>query len=256
MSGAKTGVSLSGGLGSLALLGAVKSAALAEGHEHSGITPRTIPFVTISRQAGAGGHSLAMQLVAMMTGLDAPGPTEAPWAVWDHELVAKVARDHGLDEATVATLEEGHHPWFADLLAGLVGQDPSKPDEFQVYKRVAAAIRGLARLGRAIIVGRGGAFITRDLPGGIHIRLIAQRAVRVAHMANLLKITETEAARQVDQIDHDREAFYRRYWPSASLSPERFTLTINTAGLSETTLAEIVKPLIVARLRAATMAAY
>ncbi|QOV88959.1 cytidylate kinase-like family protein [Humisphaera borealis] len=256
MTGSRSGVSLSGSLGSLALMGAVKSAALTEGREHHGITPHVIPFVTISRQAGAGGHTLATKLAALMTDVDRPGPSEAHWAVWDQELVEKVARDHGLDEAAVATLEEGHHPWFADLLAGLVGQDPAKPDEFKVYKRVAAAIRGLARLGRAVIVGRGGAFITRDLPGGIHIRLIAPRTVRVSHMASLLHISEADAARKVDQLDHDREAFYRRYWPSASLSPDRFTLTINTAGLNEETLAEVVKPLIVAGLPAGTMVPY
>ena len=40
-------------------------------------------------------------------------------------------------------------------------------------------VRALAEVGRVIIVGRGGVFITRDLPGGIHVRLVAPREWRV-----------------------------------------------------------------------------
>lgn len=241
------GSRFSGNFGSSALLGAVKSAALVEGHDHPGGGSNAPTFVTISRQAGAGGRSLAVRLAELLNQVDPAPPGQSPWTIWDHELTEKVALDYGFDESTVDKLEDGHHPWFADLLSGLVGQDPSKPDEFKVYKRTAAAIRGLARVGRAIIVGRGGVFITRDLPGGVHVRLVAPHEARVAHMAELLKVDRREATKQVDQLDRFRDAFLRRYWPAGSLAPENFTVTINMAGVGEDAAAEAVRPLVLAR---------
>ena len=37
----------------------------------------------------------------------------------------------------------------------------------------------------------------------------------------------------VRQLDHDREAFYARCWSGKKLTPESFTVTLNTAQLGE-----------------------
>ena len=61
-------------------------------HWHAEGQHSALPFVTISRQAGAGGWTLAQELAAA---LNIPERNEARrWTSWDRELVEKVADDH------------------------------------------------------------------------------------------------------------------------------------------------------------------
>jgi hypothetical protein len=188
--------------------------------------PPPRPFITISRQAGAGGRSLADALAARLNELD---PGELPWTVWDNELVERVAAEHHLQPSTVADLEDRPPTWLEEALGGLtLGR--GRPDELTVYHRVAATIRALAEIGRVVIVGRGAAFVTRDVPGGIHVRLVAPEEHRIAQTASEMGLSDTAAAKWVRQIDRRRRAFYRRHWPDHPVIPENFTVTFNTAA--------------------------
>jgi hypothetical protein len=202
------------------------------------------PFVTISRQAGAGGRTLAWALADRLNALD---PGERPWTVWDRELVEKVAREEHIPVTLIESLElEGpRRNAFQDFLASLSARnDPADLDEFQVFRRVANTVRALARAGRTIIVGRGGVYATADLAGGVHVRLVAPLQGRVAHMAGVLNFSERDAASEVRRIDRYRETFHRRYWPDKALLPEIFTITLNTARAGEGQMVESILPLI------------
>ena len=137
-------------------------------------------FVTISRQAGAGGTSLGTELVKAINRLN---PEADPWCAWDQELVDKVAAEHHIRDEFIEAMEDAKRPWFLELIASLSSAD--RPSDFKVYRRVAMTIRALAHAGRAVIVGRGGVFITAGLPGGFHVRLVAPIDFRVRRMAEL-----------------------------------------------------------------------
>ena len=206
-----------------------------------GLAAPPVPFVTISRQAGAGGRTLARALVDRFNKTD---PGVNPWAAWDRELVEKVAAEQHIPESLVETLEHPR-PWMEQFLAALSPREnPDDLDEFQVYRCVAVTIRGLARAGRAVIVGRGGVYATSDLPGGIHVRLVAPLEKRITHMARQSNLSPERAAVEVRRLDHDREAFHHRYWRGKALLPEVFTITLNTAAMSEEQMVDCVLPLI------------
>lgn len=198
------------------------------------------PFVTISRQPGAGGRSLARQLAARLN-VDG-GPT---WTVWDDELVERVATEHGLPIGWVECLEDAPPTWLEECLAGLaVNERDDRPDEFKVYHRVAATIRALAEAGHVIIVGRGAVHVTRDLAGGVHLRLVAPFEERVDATAAAMAIPREAAAVIVRDKDHQRAAFHRRHWPSRPLVPENFTATFNTAAAPGERLVESIVALL------------
>jgi cytidylate kinase len=202
------------------------------------------PFVTISRQAGAGGRTLAKALAERLSEVD---PSDRPWAAWDGELVEKVASEQRIPASLIESLDlEGpRRTMFREFLESLLAQRPQDDlDEFQVYRIVARTVRALARAGRSIIVGRGGVYATSDMPGGVHLRLVAPLQDRVRHMAELLHVPERQAAREVERIDRHREEFHRRYWHDKALLPEIFTLTLNTAAASERQMVECVVPLV------------
>lgn len=202
--------------------------------------PSGIPFVTISREGGAGGRTLGLRLVDRLNALD---PGSEPWALWDRELVEKVSADHHIALELVESLGETHHGWMEEFLSSL--SQVGDIDEAKVYRRVAMTIRSLAHRGRCVIVGRGGVHITRQMPGGVHVRLVAPFEDRVSFMVRQHAMTREAAAEHVRELDRNRKAFFRRYWPNAALDPDVFTITLNTGKLNESRAVECLLPLIV-----------
>jgi cytidylate kinase len=201
--------------------------------------PRRASFVTVSREGGAGGHTIGQRLAARLNELD-PGPE--PWTLWDRQLVEKVATDHHIAKELVDSLEDSNRTWMQDFLAGFSMKTEASEDA--VYRSVATTMRALAQRGRAILVGRGGVYITHRMTGGVHLRLVAPFEFRVRNMARQLGMDETSAANYVRHLDHQRKVFYRRYWPREIISSEAFTLTINTAAADEDRAVESVIPFI------------
>ena len=220
------------------VLAAVRAAAMPQQlPQHA--PPATRRFVTISRQTGAGGVTLGEGLARRMNELFPRGPA---WTCWERELVEKVARDHHLSRQVIEAMEESHPTWLSDLFSGLsIG---SGADDFAVYQRVAATIRALAHGGNVAIVGRGGVFITRKLPGGVHLRLVAPLQYRIEQIAQRLQLSGRKAAAYVERADEARAAFYRFYWPQEPLAAESFTMTLNTAAIGEQQLVDCVVPLL------------
>jgi cytidylate kinase len=200
------------------------------------------PFVTISRQAGAGAHPLAGRLVERFNA-DKPDP---PWRFYDRELIEKVAEDHGLSEALVASVPDRPQSLLADLVEGM-RFDRSRPTDEYVYRKVIATIRALAQLGHTVIVGRGGAYCTQDLSGGVHVRLVASMASRVRYVAQRQGMAEADAAERIEQIQQRRDRFYNRFWPGAVGNLDRFSIAINTDAVGLDQQVQIIGQLVAAR---------
>lgn len=225
------------------LLGDVRSGLYAVQRAEEGkAPPPPEPFVTVSRQAGARGTTFAQCLADHLNkGL---GPNDRAWSVWDRALVEAAAHEHGIPESLVDSVEGPSRPWFEQFLADLFTRDGSSLDEYQLYRRLAITARGIARAGRAILVGRGAVYATRDLPGGVHVRLVAPLKDRIAHMAKTLNVSEAKAADEVRRRDHEREVFHRRF----NLTPEQlsdvFTIGLNTGYVTDEQAVACVLPLI------------
>lgn len=224
------------------ILGAIRSIPVpAKGFGQQVISAQ--PFITISREPGAGGWSLARHLV---DALNIAHPNdEHVWTCWDRELVEKVATDLQLSTTLIDSLEDRGHSWLSDFLGSLSLSDSGvRSDEPRIYSRVAATIRALAQTGRVVIVGRGGVFITRKMHGGVHIRLVAPLQARAALFAREFHLAPEQALAKLKDLEHHRSAFYRHYWPGEKLNPEDFTLTINTATVDQATMVEMIATLV------------
>jgi len=198
------------------------------------------PFITISRQAGAGGRTLAIKLAESLNQRD---PGELPWNVWDQELVERVASEHRLPIEKIQALEESRPSWLEEALGSLVVSAPVTSEQ-AIYRQVALTIRTLCEMGRVIVVGRGGNFITAALPAGLHLRLVAPFSQRIAWIARTMNLSPKQAAAWVADKDAARDAFYRRYFPRRPLTAESFTATYNTAAIEVERLIESIVALV------------
>lgn len=212
--------------------------------EMTGSPPRPAPFITISRQAGAGGTTLALALEARLNPVHAE---ERPWSTWDKDLVRKVALEQHVDSSLVESLDADgpRSSWFQEFLSALTPPRRDQDlDELQVFRRTAITVRALAMMGRCIIVGRGGVYATSDLANGVHVRLVAPLQHRIERLARSRSISEKEAAAEVHRIDKYREEFHRRYWPEKAMLPEIFTITLNSEQVDEEQMVECILPLV------------
>jgi hypothetical protein len=214
-------------------------------HPNRDIAERHRVFVTVSREPGAGALSFSHRLAESLANHGEPG-----WTAWDQELVEKVSSEFKISRQIVALLSERRHNWLEELFQGMSQDEMARhSDELWVYKRMALTIRLLANAGRAIIVGRGGLFVTAGMPGGIHLRLVAPLAQRIEHYAEVYHLTPRDAEKKVAELSQARAEFLNRYWPGRPMVPEMFTLTLNSARMSLDEMVNAVTPLVLSRLR-------
>lgn len=222
------------------ILGSIRSATVPAPAPQRSRPP--LPFITISRQAGAGGRSLAYLLSER---LNAINPADRPWETFDRELVEKAAADHQISTELIDSLENTSHTWLAEFFDGLSLRDRGNPSDLQIFHRVAATVRALAQAGRVVLVGCGAGFIAANMPGGIHIRLVARFEHRVITISRLMSLPLDQAAARVRDMDRNRIAFYKRFFPEKQLMAEEFAMTLNSSQLGEEQMVAAILPLAV-----------
>ena len=206
--------------------------------DRSAPPPQASRFITISRQFGCGVYPIAE---AIAEKLSAAGKKPSPWAVYDKSLMQKISEDHNLSADLVEALNEKRRSEFEDSLLGLLkGFTP----EIKVYRSLVSTVRTIALHGNAILVGRGGAILTRDLPGGVHIRVISPREMRVKFAAERMNIPEGEAAGFISRMDEERESFVRKYLNTDVADPLHYHAIFNLAKASEREIVEAVTAMV------------
>jgi hypothetical protein len=209
------------------------------------------PFVTISRETGAGGHRLAETLLAQMRALNRM-PLFQGWQVMDKELCQKILENHNLKVSLDELLTEELHSGVEDIVKCLLeGYTPQS----QVVIEMFNTIRKVATLGKVIIVGRGAVCLTRPLPYGVHVRLVAPRLSRIRRMMELLRLSEKEAGELVARMDNSRARLARTYFNKDIHDPLVYDVTWNTDSVSLEEIASSVIGLIQSRAEKAVAVA-
>jgi len=219
------------------LLAAVSSSMLHPADAGRAEARRALPFITISREAGAGGRTLMNALVEHLSRHDRDEPA---WTGYDRQLIDRVVAEHGIDSHRVDQLESDEPSWLLEVFEGFRLQGGMQPTDAQVYRKVVYTIRELARRGRVVIVGRGAALATADMPAGVHVRLVAPIEQRIGNLAEVHRMSKAHAAAEVHRLDKARDRFFQRFWRIEHLTAEHFHLTLNTARLSEDQLVQTI----------------
>lgn len=197
--------------------------------------PHRISFVTISRQAGAGGITIGEKLAEWLTAKGASG--ECPWTVFDRALVEKVMEEHELPRQLGAYLKEDTISEIEDMLDDLFGVHPPA---WTLVRRTSQTILHLAGVGHAILVGRGANIVTAKMEGGLHVRLIGSAEKRRKHLEEFYKFSRKEAEVFVKNEDRGRAAYIKKYFSKNIDDPLLYDLTINTDKISYDEAARII----------------
>ena len=201
-----------------------------------------MPIVTISRQYGAGGSSVAA-LVAADLGAE----------VVDKRLIEEVASRLSMKTSDVEA--EAERPRglldrlvrsFSTLEPGLgIGWTPPYPDPLfdprkEILHLTEQVIREVAESGNVVIVGRGAGFVLRDHPGVFRTFLRAPEDVRIHRLMERLGLPEPETRRKMHETDSNRAAYIRQLYGRDWCDPDEYDLVINTGRISYAAAAEMI----------------
>ena len=200
------------------------------------------PFITISREYGAGGLSLAQALVETFKKQESE--LFKGWQVLDNELCEKLVTDTRLNHAVRDLISEEYYSEVQAFVYSLLG-DPSQ--KTQVYKQLFDLIRTLATFGKVIIIGRAGSCITESLAHGVHVRLTASLQSRVERVRSI----HADPLKVILQKDRDRAKLIRVHFQRDIKDPLLYDVVCNTDRLSFNEISGLVMSLVNERVKTA-----
>ena len=193
------------------------------------------PFITLSRETSAGATTVGQLLVPLLN--EALGEKEQPWIFLDKNLLAHALAQHHLPERLAQHLPEDRISEIKGIIGEFMGMHPPL---WELEHQVLEAILQLAQVGRVIFVGRASFMVTKSLPAGFHVRLIASFEVRLRRTMALLNCGEAEARGHMQRTDRGRGRYLKARFGKDPEEPHLYDLVINTDRISAKTTARII----------------
>ena len=195
---------------------------------------KKLPFITISREFGCRVYPIVETLQDKLNRLT---DKEYPWAVFDKKVIHKIAEEHNLSETLANSLDENQRSQMQQYMDHIF---LGRPNEYKIFQYLTRVLIGLAEKGNAILIGRGGCIITKNVERGFHVRLIAPFEFRKEKIRDEMGISEDEAVKLVTKTEKEREAFVEKYTLKSIKDPYNFSLLINSACYSLDEIAEVI----------------
>ena len=167
------------------------------------------PWIALSRELGAGGGELAIQLGAALG-----------WRIYDREILQAVAAEERRDEWTLERFDEKGVRAFGEYIAPLI--IPADPGQSRYLVDLTRVVRRLGREGRAVLVGRGANFIL-DPTRGLRVRAKA--------LAHDLGLAPDKARRRIAASDAAQRDFVWQAFQREIEDPAGYDLVVHPRAL-------------------------
>jgi len=175
------------------------------------------PWITVSKQWGSGGEELARRIA-----------DELGWQAFDREILTSVAQNSRMMRTVLSRPDERAIGAFNDYMTQLLV--PHDPGQITFLREMTRAIWGLARQGRAVILGRGANWILKP-QYGLRMRVVAPLDERVERVADTEGLSIDDAQKQVRAHDAEQTAFIRQVFYRDINDPLGYDLVFNLGSL-------------------------
>ncbi len=199
----------------------------------SGDPPEDTVVVTIARQFGCGGSTIA-RMVSEASGL----------SYSDSEIINEVATRLNMDVQQATKQDERTSGMIRHILAALQVSNPfvanyssllgqasalAQVKELAYFQLTQRVILEQASQGNAVIVGRGSQFLLHNAPRTLHIYIFAPLPYRIETIMKRFAVNRSHAQRMIEQKDYEQANYLRRYYGSDGQQPGLYHLLINTS---------------------------
>jgi cytidylate kinase len=196
------------------------------------------PVLTISREVGCPAKIIAAKLTERLNELKRSKTKDHPWRWISKEIIMESAKELDVDSSQIQHIFDYKKRGVLEDLLLAQSKDYYKSD-LKIRTTIAKVIRKFANEGNAIIVGRGGVAITRDIPKSLHIFLEAPLEWRALRVAQKFDFTIDQARSYAQNIDKKRTHF-RDYYQGKGNDYTRFDMKLNCMTLENDEIIEII----------------
>jgi cytidylate kinase len=189
------------------------------------------PIITISREFGCEGYALSGELARRLSS-DAQ-----PWMVYSRDMHDPLSPEldpvHELNDVLDASGRDAITEMFDKFMA-------DKPTDMERYASLVTNMRILTRHGFAVILGGGGAILTKGYPKAFHVRLQASEEFRVNRIAEITGLRLEEAQAQVAEHEKNRVAFIQKYTKHNVAESHLYDMILNNGTMSVHQMSELI----------------
>lgn len=194
--------------------------------ENRNVEENVGPYLTVSREHGAGGSEIAHRVGEILG-----------WQVLDAQMLDYMAEKYGTPRNLLEFVDEKQVSWLGSMFSSWAGKQGLTQETY--VHRISQLMLLAAHHGRVIIVGRGGRFI---LPRerGLSVRILAPLDFRAKQIMFQQGIQYTKATQLVQRIDRERRSFQQKYFHHNSADPHEYDWVLNVEKLSRQDAAELI----------------
>ncbi|MHB1001207.1 MAG: cytidylate kinase-like family protein [Armatimonadota bacterium] len=182
-------------------------------------------IITISRTMGSGARIIAGKLA-----------DDLGWSLWDRDLLESIAEDAHVSKKVAETFDEHPSSEIEMFVRSILGE--YEIGGFIYTKHLTKAVTSVAKLGNAIILGRGANII---LPHALNIRIDASEEHRVMNMMNYENLTREQAIVKIRSSDKDRQKFMINTFGREKIEKSYFDVSIWMDEFSNDDAVAIIK---------------
>jgi cytidylate kinase len=195
------------------------------------------PVITFSRQFGCPAKLIAQKLCDVLSEKKNPAGEKCTWRWYSKEILDESAKKLQIDPSEIKYV-------FDYKKKGLLEDFFSSFEHYyhsdkKIRNTIGKVIREIAEQGHAIIVGRGGIAICRDIPNSLHINLEASLEWRVIMASEKYDLSLEKARERCIDIDKKRKEF-RDYFEGKNTDYTRPDATFDCMTLTVDEIVAII----------------
>jgi cytidylate kinase len=212
-----------------------------KGKDTSGISAK--PAITISRQEGAGGLTVASNLASY---LETQAASNEVWTVFSQHLVGKVLEDHNYHKGIGDFMKESHKGSLTDAFEEFLGLHPNT---WTLVEQTNATILRLAQIGNVILVGRGANVVISELENVFHVHLVGSLEKRIERAQKVFNLDQKAATKYIKQKDKARRRYLKDNFDKDMDDPLLYHVVINTDLVQYDEAARLIGNEVIARFK-------
>ena len=190
-----------------------------EAQKEEGATkPLTWPPILISREFGAMGERMARTIGERLK-----------FSVWDRELVEAMAKEEGVSERLLGSVDENRISAIDDAISGAIIGSAYTNSEY--LRTLMSVVHTIAAHGSGVIVGRGARYILKP-EQVLSVRVVGPLNDRIRGYAERVDISVDDAREIVLGKDRERDNFIRRHFKRERGNMSDYDLVVNTTSFT------------------------
>ena len=163
------------------------------------------PVITISRAYGCDATPIATQLIRKIAETS-DARMHHDWKVISKEVIDDVSEELKINAINIENMMDSKSSGIINSMFSSLTSHYGVSDK-KIIESLKEVLSLYAYKGKTVIVGRGGAYIARNIPNSLHVRLDAPSKWRIKQVSLIRKIKLFEAENLVQEMDESRAAW-------------------------------------------------